>query len=50
MAEIDTGSQQRKPLTIFEVQHLEFSAVIEIAALLGVELTPGQTDAFQKQA
>lgn len=41
MAEIDTGSQQRKPLTIFEIQNLEFSAVIEIAALLGVELKPG---------
>ncbi|TLX16218.1 hypothetical protein [Rhizobium sp. MHM7A] len=42
MAEIDTGLKQRKPLTIFEVQNLEFSAVIEIAALLGVELKTGQ--------
>ena len=42
MAEIDTGSKQRVPLTIFEVQNLEFAAVIEIAALLDVKLAPGQ--------
>lgn len=42
MAEIDTGSRQRVPLTIFEVQNLEFSAAIEVAALLGVKLEPGQ--------
>jgi hypothetical protein len=40
-ADIDTGSKQRKPLTIFEMQNIEFAAVIEIAALLGVELKPG---------
>jgi hypothetical protein len=43
MAEIDTGSQQRRPMTIFEMQNIEYAAVIKIAALLGVELNPGQT-------
>jgi hypothetical protein len=45
MAEIDTGSRQRVPLTIFEVQNLEFSAAIEVAALLGVKLEPGKASA-----
>lgn len=49
MAKIDTGSKQRNPLTTFEIQNLVFSAVIEIAALLRVELKPGQTGMFQKQ-
>lgn len=50
MAEIDTGSQQRKPLTVFEIQNIEFAATIKIAALLGVELKPGETDGTKTTA
>lgn len=42
MAEIDTGSQQRKPMTIFEMQNIQYAAVMKVAALLGVELKPGE--------
>lgn len=41
-AEIDTGLQQRRPLTMIEVRNMEFDAVIRVAALLGVELKPSQ--------
>jgi hypothetical protein len=50
LAEIETGSQQRTPLTIFEVRNIEFSAVMEIAALLGIELKPGQVTQFKATA
>ena len=42
MAKIDTGSQQRNPMTVFEMQNIQYAAVIEMAALLGVELKPGE--------
>ncbi len=41
-AEIEQGMAQRKPLTIIEARNIEFDAVIQMAALLGVELKPGQ--------
>jgi hypothetical protein len=40
-AMIDTGLRQRTKLTPVEVREMEFDAVIKIAALLGVELKPG---------
>jgi hypothetical protein len=40
-AMIDTGLRQRTRLTPIEVREMEFDAVIKIAALLGVELKPG---------
>lgn len=42
MAEIDTGSQQRNPMTILEMRNIEYAAVMKIAGLLGVELRPGE--------
>lgn len=41
-ADIEQGMAQRKPLTIIEARNIEFDAVIQMAALLGVELKPGQ--------
>jgi hypothetical protein len=43
-AELDTGLRQRKPLTPIEVRNIEFDAVIKIAALLGVDLSPQPTE------
>jgi hypothetical protein len=42
VASIDAGLMQRVPLTTIEVRNIEFAAVIEIAAMLGVTLEPGQ--------
>jgi hypothetical protein len=41
-AEIDTEMRQRRPLTIIEIRNMEFDAVMKVAAILGVDLEPGQ--------
>jgi hypothetical protein len=41
-AEIDTAMRQRSPLTIIEIRNMEFDAVMKVAAILGVDLEPGQ--------
>lgn len=38
---LEQAAQQRRPPDIFETRNIEFAAAAKIAAILGVELKPG---------